>query len=93
MRNQGQRVVRQKRVKIANELILWIEDLPQTKGHLAFPVVEQFARERKETLFEVWEAWAILRAANRLNSDGRHGWELLNTTPIQVNANGDIIQG
>lgn len=91
MRSKKQVALRQKRVVIANELLLWIEASGKTEGYLAYPVVGQFAREKGCGVFEVWKAWDLLKEAGRLNRDQRHGWELLESTPIQIDANGDLM--
>lgn len=92
MRNPSQVAVRQKRVEIANELILWMKDRGHTHGiGNNYPDFWGFGEVKgSHNSFEVWRAWDILKEAGRVNKDQRQGWKLLDSTPIQLDANGDI---
>jgi len=90
MRSTKQVEIIRKRAAIANELMLWMMAHLETKDRYSYPVVDRFAREKNLKLFECWKAWELLKAGHRLNQDQRPGWELLNSTRIEIDDKGEI---
>lgn len=87
MRGKQQIEKRVHRAAIANEMLVWFKEQGITEAYLSYPYVGKFAREKGHNVFECWKAWELMKAAGRLSRDDRHGWKVLDSTPIALDGN------
>lgn len=90
MRGKKQMAKRVQRATIANELLVWLKEQGITGAYLSYPYVGEFIKSKGHDVFEVWKAWDLLKEAGRLSPDHRHGWKVLDFTPIALDDNGDL---
>lgn len=85
--------VRQNKAKIANELLTWIREKELYDGHGAFEhIIRPFAQEKDLPLFQVWQAWDLLKeAVRRLPRPGPR-WEVVHFKPIVIDDEGNLVE-
>ena len=92
MRTQFQIRVRQNKADTANDLLTWIRDNELTTGSKALErVIKPFAAEKKLPLFQVWQAWGLLKEAKRKKPLAGPIWEIVSFVPIELDQAGDLI--
>lgn len=92
MRNKRQRAQRLERIRLANEILAWLEGKGEKHGLYSYAsVIGPFVRERNADMFEAWRAWDILKEAGRRPALPGPKWDINSFKPIEANENGDII--
>lgn len=90
-------VKREQRIKLANEMLAWLQVKQITAGRHAYQeVVIPFATIKDINhfpgLYEVWQAWDILKDAGRRTDRPGCYWMVVSFTPISWDGNGDIVK-
>ena len=91
MRTQFQIRARQIKADTANDLLTWIRENDLANGSKAFErVIKPFAAEKKIPVFQVWQAWHLLKEAERRKPMPGARWEILSFVPIELDEVGDL---
>ena len=94
MRSQKQRAKRLDRVRLANEILAWLQGREEKEGLYSYAsVIGPFARHKGFLKhFEIWKAWDILKEAGRRPALPGPVWRIDSFEPIDANEDGDIIR-
>ena len=75
----------------ANELLAWIKEKELSQGSKAFEnIIKPFAREKQCPLFEVWQAWDLLKEAKRRLPRPGWRWEVVDFEPVFIDDEGNL---
>ena len=90
-RNQKQLAMRLERVKIANWLLEWLDARQMYRGSKAFEkIITPFAQEKRIVIYEVWQAWDILKESGRRSTSPGVRWVIIGWEPVEADADGNI---
>jgi len=91
-RSKRQLAMRLKRVEIANWLLEWLDVRQMYRGSKAYQnVIKPFAKEKRIEVYEVWQAWDILKRAGRRSASPGASWVIISWEPVEVDTDGKII--
>lgn len=91
MRSQKQRTQRLERIRLANEILAWLEGKGKKRGIYSYAsVIGPFLQEKSADRYEVWQAWNILKEAGRRSGLPGPKWSINSFDPIAANENRDI---
>ena len=92
MRKGRQRTQRLERIKLANELLAWLEGNGMKRGIYSYAsVITPFVTASRSERWEAWRAWDILKEAGRRPGISGPHWAINSFKPIEANENGDIL--
>ena len=90
-RSEKQLALRLERVKVANWLLEWLDARQMYRGSKAFQnIIAPFAQEKRIEIFEVWQAWDILKESGRRSASPGVSWVIISWEPIEAEAGGNI---
>lgn len=82
-RSKKQIAVRLERFKIANWLLEWLDARQMYRGSKAYRnIIEPFAQEKGIEIYEVWQAWDILKKAGRRSASPGPCWFIISWEPV-----------
>lgn len=90
-RNRKQLTLRLQRIKIANWLLEWLDARQMYSGAKAHEsIILPFAKEKGIEVYEVWQAWDILKVAGRRSTQPGSRWSIISWEPVEADADGNI---
>lgn len=91
-RSKHQLSLRLKRVEIANLLLEWLDAKQMYRGGKAYQnIITPFAQEKGIAVYEVWQAWDILKKAGLRSASPGAGWVILGWESVEADGDGNII--
>lgn len=91
-RTEKQLAMRLERVKIANWLLEWLDAKQMYRGGKAYQnIIAPFAQEKSIDVYEVWQAWDILKKAGGRSASPGASWVILSWVPVEADADGNIV--
>lgn len=73
--------------RLADNLLRYLVRQPQRSWPDSHTIIEAAAKELGHQCFECWRAYDLLRIMGRIqlnNPNGRHGFQILDTTPLSM---------
>jgi len=90
-RNKKQLALRLERIKIANWLLEWLDAKQMYRGSDAYAtIIVPFAKEKSIDLYEVWQAWDILKEAGIRSAQPGRNWVIISWKSVEADADGKI---
>lgn len=91
VRTEKQLALRLERIKIANWLLEWLDGKHMYRGANAYAtIIAPFAKEKGIAVYEVWQAWDILKEAGNRSAQPGNRWSIISWEPIEADADGNI---
>jgi len=90
-RNKKQLALRLKRIEIANWLLEWLDAKQMRQGSKAYEsIIVPFAQEKDIEIYEVWQAWEVLKKAGLRSASTGPLWVILSWESVEADSNGNI---
>lgn len=90
-RSKRQLALRLERNKIANWLLEWFDAKQMYRGSKAHEnIIVPFSQEKRIEVYEVWQAWNILKTAGRRSASPGPCWAILSWEPVEADGDGNI---
>lgn len=90
-RNKKQLSLRLKRVEIANWLLEWLDAKQMYRGSKAYEnIIIPFAQEKSIEIYEVWQAWGLLKKAGLRSASTGPLWVILSWESVAADSDGNI---
>ena len=91
-RSKKQLALRLERVKIANWLLEWLGARKMYLGSKAYQnIITPFAQEKRIEVYEVWQAWDILKKAGRRAAYPGPLLAIISWEAVEADGDGNII--